>query len=149
MRDSKAYRVLWRAGRANGGALGYPARDEDLQRLLAGDRGFKYEEKRAMPGDVVTDLPAKSVPGLLKAGAIMAEADEDALAAPYLAALGLAAREASKGGTGAASAGVAASGGKGNPVMAAKGARPANKARTVVSDKATSKDNDGDDGGDA
>lgn len=89
MRDDTAYRVCWVAGRRNGGLLGYPAKDEDLRRLLKGDRGFAYDEKTAAPGEVVTDLPAISVKALVARGQIIAEADADALAEAYMAALGL------------------------------------------------------------
>lgn len=38
-------------------------------------RGLNYGTKRAEPGDVVTDLPSKSIPWLLEQGCIEIEED--------------------------------------------------------------------------
>lgn len=40
--------------------------------------GLNYRDKRAEPGDVVTDLPARSVPWLVEQGLVVHVDDEEA-----------------------------------------------------------------------
>lgn len=53
-------------------SLDYPADDTQLAAMLKGDRMPRHERKmrRAWAGEIVTDLPAVSVAGLLAKGAI-------------------------------------------------------------------------------
>lgn len=65
--------------------LDYPADDAQLAAILKGDRIARAERKmrRAWAGEIVTDLPAVSVPGLLENGSICkANGPDDPYAKP-------------------------------------------------------------------
>jgi len=74
LRDTTKYRVL-----DTREVILYPADDAQLERLQNGDKipREKRRMKRARSGDVVSDLPAKSVPWMLKAGWICRAGSKD------------------------------------------------------------------------
>lgn len=58
--------------------LNYPTDAAAVRRIMAGEdvpTGARHE-RRAEPGDIVTDLPASSIPGLLAKGRIEEVMDE-------------------------------------------------------------------------